>query len=295
LKVGKGKGRKRSIKDMYDTSVCHVKFRKPRIVPERKRTFDQDRELYFDHMRRIRARLQGVVFRDHFAIGFRNIGVSNIEEVSEKRDWPKVAPAQSPKSLIVERDSDWERTWGRDESYSGRWGTARDEDHETVLYPAERIPPQLTYYSKRKVVEDKTKPEWRRTKIEPTKTKETKRRSLLSSEREESKWKTRGSEKVNQLDGGASNPPIEVPPSRIEWIDENTGSGSGMGEASVSPKDKKRAFAFNEYALALMESGQYKRAMTYFQKARNLDPREEIYKTNMNRCQQWLDYRSRGG
>ena len=30
---------------IFDTSVCQVKFRKPRILARRERTFDEDREL----------------------------------------------------------------------------------------------------------------------------------------------------------------------------------------------------------------------------------------------------------
>ena len=59
--------------------------------------------------------------------------------------------------------------------------------------------------------------------------------------------------------------------------------------------EKKRAFAFNEYALLLMESGEYDRAMNYFQKALDLDPSEGTYTINMNRCREWLDYKKRGG
>ena len=79
-------------------------------------------------------------------------------------------------------------------------------------------------------------------------------------------------------------------PSRIDRR-----SISAPVQRTVNPKDQKRAFAFNEYALALMESGEYERAMNYFQKALDLDPSEDTYSINMKRCREWLDYKQRGG
>ena len=288
----KGKYKDSSLGRIYDTSVCQVKFRKPRILMSRNRTFDEDRELNFDHKRRIKTRLQGVVFRKTKVIGFRNIGVSNIEEVSEDSDWPEVEPAKSPESLVQERDSDWEQTWGRDQAYEEVWGTSIDIDPEAALYTDERVKPQLTYYDEKKLIKDVT-PQWdsslapveKRTKTGPRKKRSSQKPGkkpfidyVVEYDRED-KSKQPVYEVLEQ-----ESVPIIAPPSTREETPK-----------SVSPKDRKRAYAFNEYGLALMESGQYERAMTYFVKAMDLDPNESTYNTNKKRCKQWMDYKSRKG
>ena len=113
MTVGKGKRKRINFDNKFDTSVCQVVFRKPRVDVNRDPSFDHNRDLSFDHNRSIDARLDGVVFRDHFAIGFRNAGIGNIEKISSEGDWPEIEPAKSPKSLIIERDTDWDgsATW----------------------------------------------------------------------------------------------------------------------------------------------------------------------------------------
>jgi tetratricopeptide (TPR) repeat protein len=280
LGIIKGVYRKNSQGEIFDTSICQVKFRKPRILMARERFFDEDRELSFDHSRRIQTRLQGVVFRKTKAIGFRNIGVSNIEKVSDKSDWPEVEPAKGPESLVVERDSDWNDTWGRDHSYEETWGAMRDRDPEAALFTDTRVKPQLTYYDEGKLIKDVT-PQWD-SSVDPNiekgarKTTENKKRKARKE-----RFKLPVYEVVEE-----SSTPIIVPPSAEEDLSDLQ---------SISPKDRKRAFAFNEYGLALMESGQYDRAMTYFKKARGLDPNEKTYRTNQKRCQQWIEYKSGKG
>ena len=90
---GKRNAESQTTQTLYDTSKCQVRFRKPRILPRRKRDFDQDRDLDFDPNRLIDARLQGVIFRTDSAVGFRNIGVGNVEDAMSTKDWPDVGPA----------------------------------------------------------------------------------------------------------------------------------------------------------------------------------------------------------
>lgn len=240
---GKRKHRSSSKKRIFDTSVCQVRFRKPRVLADRSRSFDHDRELSFDHNRKIEARLLGVIFRDDRAIGFRNIGVSNIEELSSKEDWPDIGPATKPGSLIKKRRDGYDRTWGREQSYEQKWGVRA-------------IVPQPSYKDHSQVsdVQDE---------------------KIKSSSSKKKKQRKSGSRQGVVIDTGS---PIIVSPKR-----------------EVSSKDHKRAFAFNEYALALMEAGEYQRALTYFQKALDLDSTEETYHINMDRCRKWLDYSKNGG
>ncbi len=289
LSVGKRKRKIRSTEVIYDTSVCHVKFRNPRVDVHRNRFFDHDRELFFDHNRMIQARLQGVVFRDHFAIGFRNMGISNIEETSNPEDWPKIDPAKGPDSLIVSRDSDYETDWGRDQTYEAKWGEPRNTTSDQVLMPTERVEPQLSYHDQRRI-----EPASNEFMIRGPK----KKRTVPINEPV-----ARSSRKHYQPDRpvheviGTDNGPIITPPPRQKEIYSPAPQYQDISRSlsSISTKTKKKAFAYNEYALALMESGQYKRAMNFFLKAKNLDPHEGTYTTNMNRCQQWLDYKSRRG
>ena len=259
---GKRKSKSSSKSRIFDTSVCQARFRKPRVLVDRNRSFDHDRELSFDPYRMIDARLYGVKFRDDFAIGFRNIGVSNIEELSSKEDWPDVSPATYPLSLNKSRRKGYDRTWGREKSYGQKWGVRA-------------VDPKPSYDTRHEVTDV---PEKRRSSS-PSKKKKT------------------PSKKKKQKSGGRQNvrietgTPIIVPPRREDAF--STSSASPKRE--ISSKDRKRAFAFNEYALALMEAGEYKRALTYFQKALDLDSTQEAYHINMGRCRQWLDYSKKGG
>ncbi len=107
---------------VYDTSKCHAKFRSPRIMRKRNRSFNEDRSLSFDHNRVIEARLDGVIFREGAAVGFRNIGVDNLNQVMDPKDWPKGEPLRSSESIKIDRDNDWEETWGKDASFHEKWG-----------------------------------------------------------------------------------------------------------------------------------------------------------------------------
>lgn len=261
---GKSKYKSTSAGRIYDTSECQVKFRKPRVLMDRNRSFDHDRELTFDHNRMIQARLQGVFFRDGFAVGFRNIGVSNIEVLSSKEDWPDVGPAKKPETLKKKKSKGYKKTWGPEQSFQQKWGQEA-ADPEDYLIRRKRIKPQLSHEKYSKIDE---KPVEMVISTSPSKKKKKDSRSQV------------------KFDTGKS---ISAPPSRVE-----VRSHSPV-KRQVSSKDKKRAFAFNEYALALMEAGEYQKAMTYFNKALDLDPTEETYHINMDRCNQWLEYTNKGG
>ncbi len=301
--IGKAKHNKGDLAGIYDTSICQVKFRNPRILMKRKRTFDQDRDLSFDHNRRIDVRLQGILFRKTKAIGFRNIGVSNLEDIDKSEDWPTVEPAKSPESMVMDRDSDWEHTWGMDQTYEEIWGTGRDMEHDAILFPTDRLEPQLTYYSKQKLVKDDD-PISRRSSKRRNKAKAKKKIGQTNTARkmpfldyvEDQDSSIRTKNPVYQV-AEEDSEPINSPPSSkdVRLWSEDESSNISSEQVPVSPKDRKRAYAFNEYGLSLMESGQYDRAMSYFQKAKGLDPNERTYTTNQKRCQQWMDYHSRKG
>ena len=218
---------------LYDTSKCNVKFRRPRILQSRSLAFDHRRKLGFDPDRRIKARLSGVVFRRKTAIGFRNVGVSNLEEVMDKEDWPDVGRASPPDTLKIERRKDWSRTWGKDKDYTDKWG------------------------------------------ISPS------RKGLETPESEDV-----DDQQLFRDTPGRSSVTVEEAPIEV---------GPITPAATVDPVMRKKALAFNEYALQLMESGEYVRARSYFQKAIELDPGEPVYVTNLDRCQKWMDYYRRGG
>jgi len=220
---------------LYDTSRCNVKFRRPRILQSRSLTFDHRRKLGFDANRKIRARLNGVIFRREAAVGFRNVGISNLEDVMDRTDWPNVGQASPPDTLKVERRDGWAKTWGRDKGYKDKWGS-----------------------------QPSRKPE---------------------------------GPKEGEADGEEDQEVFRV----------STGKGKDRSERTAitlepvspvtrtDPVMRKKALAFNEYALQLMESGEYVRARSYFQKAIELDPEEQVYVTNLERCQKWMDYYKRGG
>ncbi|MGA1866419.1 MAG: tetratricopeptide repeat protein [Thermoplasmatota archaeon] len=253
-----------------------MKFRKPRILQGRARNFDHNRNLDFNPTRMIDVRLQGVIFRTDSAVGFRNIGIDNVEDVMDRKDWPDVGPASPPETMSLQRDQDWELTWGGDESFEKKWGGVKRTHGRDYLYSQDRIKPQLSYYGNKEPVPK-----------EPIlrKTKPMKGRDAAAIHRSRPKPSSRQSMETG---AGASSQPIYAPPSTIE-------TRSSIYHRAANPKDRKRAFAFNEYALALMESGEYERAMNYFQKALDLDPDEQTYRINMTRCREWLEYKQRGG
>ncbi len=315
MTVGKRK-KKRKSKRHFDTSVCQVVFLKARISPRRRRFFDHDRHLNFEHDRNIRARLQGVMFRkETYWVEFKNNGVSNIEDTAEPDDWPKMEKARSPDSMVLSRRPGYNNVWGRDRSYQQKWASSVDTDWDDALDPPERIPPQLSYYHlKEETKEDPNlrrtptpKPQ-KRTEFMVERSKPAQKRPKappVMKPRDQPAWATRSTPQPVYEVVKPEPEPIIALPSRQEptvqsiehkvsdFIEELTKPAPVY--ESISPKDKKRAFAFNEYALNLMESGKYAKAMTYFQKARSLDPIEETYKINMKRCQQWLDYKLKRG
>jgi hypothetical protein len=126
---------------LYDTSKCNVKFRRPRILQSRSLSFDHRRKLGFEPNRRIKARLSGVVFRRKAAIGFRNVGISNLEEVMDRDDWPEVGKAQLPDTLRLERRKDWSRTWGQAFQMSFAPASSRSSPRRIPRIPARRAAP----------------------------------------------------------------------------------------------------------------------------------------------------------
>jgi hypothetical protein len=279
--TGKRKKERQESTRLYDTSKCKVKFRQPRILQRRPRQFNENRDLNFNHRRVIDTRLQGVMFRLKPAVGFRNIGVGNIDDVMDKRDWPDVGPARPPESLKIQKDADWEETWGREESFQRRWGVdPKDVKNKTrdYLYWKDRIQPQLTYTNELMVQQSKIA-------HKPTQRQQPVRHIPKQQYQQQYRSQPKPKPKVDVI-----SRPIYAPPSTFSNVPVRTSV-----QKRASSGEKKRAFAFNEYALLLMESGEYERAMNYFQKALDLDPPEETYKINMQRCREWLDYKKRGG
>ncbi len=211
----KKKARGRRKDRIFDTSVCHAKFRKPRILQKRKRSFDEDRELSFDHNRDIEARLNGIVFRDTFAVGFRTTGLGNLDDIMGKKDWPEMPKAARPKTTKRKKGPGYEKTWGLDPSFKQKW--AQPEPGNEII-------------------------------------------TLGASTKDHDQYR----------------------------------AGTQRKDLQVSKKDRRDAYTYNEYALALMSDGDFQRALSYFEKARALDPKEDIYRVNHERCQEWVRSK-RGG
>lgn len=255
--------------------------------------------------------------KENYWVEFRNNGVSNIEDSAEPDDWPDVGKARSPDAMVVTRRPGYNNVWGSDQTYQQKWGTAEDTNWDVALEPTERVPPQLSYYHlKEETKEDpnlrmtpKPKPQ-KRTEFMVDRSKPAQKKPEappVRKTRGQPAWATRSTPQpvYEVVEPEPELEPVIALPSRQEpavqsiehkvsdFIEELTKPAPVY--ESISPKDKKRAFAFNEYALNLMESGKYAKAMTYFQKARSLDPIEETYKINMKRCQQWLDYKLKRG
>jgi uncharacterized membrane protein YqiK len=64
-------------------------------------------------------------------------------------------------------------------------------------------------------------------------------------------------------------------------------------EEKLPPKgpteEEKKATAYNEHALSLMDQGFYERALTYFDKALKINPNEPAFNLNRERCQQFIE------
>ena len=110
-----------SMSGMYDTSLVHAKFRVARIKPERDLFFSFERELNFDPERDIDARLIGVIFREVAAVGFRNLGVSNLDEVSNPDEWPDTGKARPGEAMESKRDQRWYAKWGKAKETRVKW------------------------------------------------------------------------------------------------------------------------------------------------------------------------------
>ena len=122
VKKRKKSKRKSEKKRFFDTSKPQAKFRRARIDWERGTEFDENRDLDFNWDRDIDARLQGIVFREKGSIGFRNLGVTNLDDVLDDEDWPDYGEAKPGKKFKKERIKDYTKRWGKDLSYDERWG-----------------------------------------------------------------------------------------------------------------------------------------------------------------------------
>lgn len=211
VKKEQGEGRSR----IFDTSICHALFRRARVDPSRKRSFDPDRKLNFDHNRKIAARMKGVQFREGYAIGFRHMLLDNIDDISDPKEWVDMGKAKMPETYVKEEVKDWEKRWGKDESFEEKW----------------KLPKKYV----------------------------------------------KGSKPPNKA-------PVKEPvQAKVVWED------------SISPANKKRANALNEYGLTLMELKDYDQAIRYFVKAIEMDPLEGTYRVNRDRCMDWIRYMKRSG
>ena len=117
----KKKKKKREKSRFFDTSKPQAKFRRARIDWERGTEFDEDRDLNFNWNRDIDARLKGIIFRERGAIGFRILGVNNLDDVMEKDDWPDYGKAKPGKRFKQERIKGYTDRWGEDRSFDERW------------------------------------------------------------------------------------------------------------------------------------------------------------------------------
>lgn len=222
------KNKKGRMSKLFDTSKCTAKFRKARIRPKRKRSFNEDREIGFDFDRDIEARLEGMVFREQFAVGFRNLGIGNLDQVQvvEKDDWPDAGKAELGNTLAVDRTRGYQNRWGKDRSYKENWGTP--------MAPGRKQARRQSQVSRAVVVEE-----------QPV---------------------------TRQQPARSQQPAASVRPSSVS---------------------RKRAYAYNEYGLSLMEDGDYRGATNNFKEAIKLDPIEDVYKINLQRCSEWLNYKKK--
>jgi len=115
----------KTMSGMYDTSVVHAKFRIARIKPERELVFSPERTLNFDPERDIDARLIGVIFREVAAVGFRNLGVSNLNEVADPEEWPDTGKAMPGETMESKRDQRWYAKWGKAKETRVKWSQTR--------------------------------------------------------------------------------------------------------------------------------------------------------------------------
>jgi tetratricopeptide (TPR) repeat protein len=216
LKKKTKKVRKKDIEweaELFDTSKPTAKFRKARIGAHRKRDFDEDRDLSFVWDRDIDARLTGVVFRKKGAIGFRNMGVENLDDVMEPSDWPDTGKAEPPETMSKKRFKGYQKRWGKDKTYAEQWGV--------------------------------------------------------------------------------HIPLIKQPNAFVTHHVVEKGHRADVEKISTGDVNRRRAFTYNEYGLALMEEGDYKEALSYFTEAIKMDPGEDTYRINLQRCKEWYDYSRR--
>lgn len=199
--------------ELFDTSKPTAKFRKARIKVKRRRSFNERRKLDFDWDRDIDARLEGVVFRKSGSIGFRNLGVDNLDDVMEHSDWPKTGKAKIGESNVKKRWKNYEKRWGKDKTREEDWGV--------------RVPLQ----NQRKVI---------------------------------------------------ATPVAE----KAQVIEEKSTQSNFI--------EKKKAFTYNEYGLAQMKAGDLVGAMRYFMEAIRIDPNENVYRLNFQKCKELYDSGRKG-
>lgn len=184
----------------YDTSAVKAKFRVARINPWRKLDFAHLRKLSFDCDRDIEARLTGISFRTGFALNFRNLGVSNLDEIGNANDWPDMGKAKVIETFKSNKDRQWYDKWGKNISNEVKW--------------------------ERRRAPKKTRPLTRRQVVRP--------------------------------------------------LTDSTSS------------EKKQALSLNQYAVSLVQKGEYVTALIYFSRAQQLDPENQVYQANVDKCKEWI-------
>jgi hypothetical protein len=242
---------------IFDTSVCHARFRPVRVDPHRARNFNERRKLDFDPNRKIAARMKGVVFRKGFAVGFRPVIIDNIEHVMDGKDWPDMGGAKVPDTYAKEEIRGWEGRWGKDRTFNEKWNIPRKKGAPKSGIEAV----ELVKGAARKEIAKRY-----------------------------AEYEPKVKPKFERIERYYNEAPDEVKAKVREYKD-------GAVEAVTAPtaSSKKKAYALNEYALTLMEMKKYDLALNYFDKAVTLDPLEETYRTNKARCIDWMNYNEKQG
>ena len=218
-----GKIRRMRVKpkpNKYDTSTVKAKFRVARINPWRKLDFAHVRRLNFDCDRDIEARLTGIVFRSEVVVNFRNLGISNLDEIGNADDWPNMGKAKVIETFKSNKDRLWYDKWGKEVSNDVKWGKEVSND---VKWGKE-VSNDVKW--ERRTTTKKTRPLGRRQVVRP--------------------------------------------------LPDSTAS------------EKKQALSLNQYAVSLVQKGEYATALIYFSRAQQLDTENQVYQANVDKCKEWI-------
>jgi len=218
--------------------------------------------------------MKGVVFRQGYAVGFREIQIANLDDVMDKADWPDMGKAAPPERFERTNIKGWNKRWGKDQSFEERWDLPKKYPKtkaEAVEYVKSAARKEIAkkykqYEPQIQPVVEKVKDYYERSPVE-VRWKEEPRQEPVTFQKQEPKVQWEPEEEDEVL--------VERP--------------------QISAASKKRAYALNEYALTLMEMTNYDLALKYFEKAIDLDPTEDVYRTNKDRCNDWIRYKQQGG